>query len=317
VITVAGPDRVIQIHNASLVAADGICRAWAERHVRTDPFVRWIVGNYVEADHPNSNGHIFPLKDLQEAYPSLIGKPLNMMHRQHYIVGAFAGAALVDEDGNDVGAVAASEASVTMEAVAGFWHKLFNEELYSIERAHADGNLYFSMESVPSEVSCPSCETVAPYGGSQSESYCEHMNAAGSPMRLHDPTFCGGAIIIPPVKPGWKRADVTAISRYVSEQTDHLRDQVEQESPHLGPSKWDRAMTEIMELARTFNTEERNRMSNSGTAMPDGSFPIKSRQDVQNAIRAIGRAKDPAAARRHIKKRARALGCSDLIPSDW
>ena len=51
--------------------------------------------------------------------------------------------------------------------------------------------------------------------------------------------------------------------------------------------------------------------------MPDGSFPIVTVEHLKNAIRAIGRAKDPAAVKRHICKRARALGALDLVPDGW
>lgn len=70
-------------------------------------------------------------------------------------------------------------------------------------------------------------------------------------------------------------------------------------------------------LNRDFSAEERQRLAKSGEAMPDGSFPIVTRDDLENAIRAIGRASDPAAAKAHIKKRAKALGASDLIPDEW
>lgn len=61
----------------------------------------------------------------------------------------------------------------------------------------------------------------------------------------------------------------------------------------------------------------RERAAKKGFALPDGSFPITTVSDLKNAIRAIGRAKSPGAAKAHIKKRARALGRSDLIPPDW
>lgn len=68
---------------------------------------------------------------------------------------------------------------------------------------------------------------------------------------------------------------------------------------------------------RSFTEEQRKKMADKGEAMPDGSFPIANRQDLENAIRAYGRAKNKRAARRHIMKRARALGATDLIPEDW
>lgn len=68
---------------------------------------------------------------------------------------------------------------------------------------------------------------------------------------------------------------------------------------------------------RDFSTAERKSAAKSGAAMKDGSFPIKTVQDLKNAIQAIGRAKNPAAAKAHIKTRARALGATDLLPDNW
>ena len=68
---------------------------------------------------------------------------------------------------------------------------------------------------------------------------------------------------------------------------------------------------------RVYDAAARKRMAKAGTALPDGSFPIADLEDLRNAIQAIGRASDPAAAKAHIKKRARALGHADLIPEGW
>jgi hypothetical protein len=61
----------------------------------------------------------------------------------------------------------------------------------------------------------------------------------------------------------------------------------------------------------------RKKSADAGHAMDDGSFPIENVQDLKNAIQAIGRAKDPAKAKAHIKKRANDLGQPDLIPENW
>ena len=68
---------------------------------------------------------------------------------------------------------------------------------------------------------------------------------------------------------------------------------------------------------RNYDAEARRGMARKGQALPDGSFPIADEADLKNAIQAIGRASDPDKAKAHIKKRARALGKSDLIPEDW
>lgn len=73
---------------------------------------------------------------------------------------------------------------------------------------------------------------------------------------------------------------------------------------------------EILVL-RDFTTAERKQAAESGVAMPDGSFPIKTRQDLENAVHDIGRANDPEAAKKHIIARAKALGCMDILPADW
>lgn len=68
---------------------------------------------------------------------------------------------------------------------------------------------------------------------------------------------------------------------------------------------------------REVDSAERDRLKDEGKAMPDGSFPIANTDDLRNAIQAIGRAKDPAAAKAHIKRRAKALGAEGMIPDSW
>lgn len=74
---------------------------------------------------------------------------------------------------------------------------------------------------------------------------------------------------------------------------------------------------EIEFSKRSFSADDRKRMAASGQAMPDGSFPIANKEDLQNAIKAYGRAKDKAAAKAHITKRAKALGLTSLLPDGW
>lgn len=66
-----------------------------------------------------------------------------------------------------------------------------------------------------------------------------------------------------------------------------------------------------------FSEGERKKLAKEDEAMPDGSFPIRNTQDLKDAIRSVGRAKDPAAAKRWIKKRAKELGKESLLPEDW
>lgn len=68
---------------------------------------------------------------------------------------------------------------------------------------------------------------------------------------------------------------------------------------------------------REFSQDERDRLSNTGAALPDGSYPIANESDLHNAIQAFGRAKDKAKVKRHIISRARALGATHVLPADW
>ena len=72
-----------------------------------------------------------------------------------------------------------------------------------------------------------------------------------------------------------------------------------------------------MELKRAFSPEKRRELAKEGMALPDGSFPIVTVGDLENAIMAFGRAKNKGAAKRHIMKRARALKRTDMIPGNW
>lgn len=70
-------------------------------------------------------------------------------------------------------------------------------------------------------------------------------------------------------------------------------------------------------LKRAFSEERRMSLAEEGMAMPDGSYPIVSEEDLKNAIQAYGRAKDKEATKRHIMKRAKDMGKENLIPSNW
>ena len=68
---------------------------------------------------------------------------------------------------------------------------------------------------------------------------------------------------------------------------------------------------------KDFSDDKRKEMAAKGEAMPDGSFPIADRSDLENAVHDYGRAKNKGAAKRHIIKRAKALDATDLLPPDW
>jgi hypothetical protein len=76
-----------------------------------------------------------------------------------------------------------------------------------------------------------------------------------------------------------------------------------------------------------YSADPLRQMVKQGKAMPApgqdraGRFPIKNREDLLNAIRAVGRVNggeaERAKVRRFVRKRAAELNLAGLIPSSW
>lgn len=95
----------------------------------------------------------------------------------------------------------------------------------------------------------------------------------------------------------------------------------EAEQGGLNPALVGLAAEPEIEKAK-YSAEELRQMLKDGKAMknPNGdpSYPIGDKEDLQNAIHAVGRGSgDHDAIRAYIKRRAKALGASDMIPDSW
>ena len=66
-----------------------------------------------------------------------------------------------------------------------------------------------------------------------------------------------------------------------------------------------------------FTDDQREKLAEKKQAMPDGSYPIRNRKDLKNAIQAYGRSKNKPKTKAWIKKRARELEAEDLLPDAW
>jgi hypothetical protein len=70
--------------------------------------------------------------------------------------------------------------------------------------------------------------------------------------------------------------------------------------------------------AEAYGGIKRSNLDDGVFAGPDRSFPIKTAQDVKDAVRSLGRTKhDKAAVKKGIIRRARAIGAMDALPEDW
>lgn len=66
-----------------------------------------------------------------------------------------------------------------------------------------------------------------------------------------------------------------------------------------------------------FSKEERMKLAAEGLALSDGSFPIRNKTDLKDAIKGIGLGRDYNRTKKWIIKRARELDAIDLLPESW
>lgn len=322
-IVVEGKNSFFLADRAVLIGAGDRELAWAEKHVHQNPALGWVLGKYVEANKENSNKQYWALDDLHIAQPTITHAPMNLLHDERKVVGAFVATEMMFPIEGEM----ASVLNPYVEALGVFWKYYFPREYKIVEAAHAAQSLYFSMECVAQTITCAGeggCTSEFEYKGPRHETYCAHLNGGESTKQLNKPHFLAGALIFPPDRPGWKGAEVHDLSSLVKEhqvEAELAYEGVKQESPDLNPQQWEALMTQIIahahDEARNFNTPERKKLAKTGAAMPDGSFPIKNAEDLKNAIKLAGKAKNPEAAKAHIRKRAKVLSLTDMIPAGW
>ena len=158
------------------------------------------------------------------------------------------------------------------------------------------------------------------YAGPVSPTYCQHLNERSSRRQFNNPWFTGGALIIPPKVPAWGSAKISEMSTFIKDhpvEAEAAFEKATQLNPEGDAKRWEMMMFQLLEFGRDFPQDERKKLAKEGQALPDGSFPIKNAGDLRNAIKLAGHASDPSKAKAHIRKRAAALGLSDLIPDTW
>lgn len=313
-------DRAFYLGGQAWIVEENLEIAWAEKHVVRNPALSWVLGKFVEADKANSNKQYFSLDGLKLAQPSILHAPMNMNHSSRRVVGTYVATELVYPTDT---ADASDPSHPYIEALGVFWKHYFPEEHHLIESAAKDGMLYFSMECLPRQVKCfgeGGCESVFDYDGPSSPTYCAHLNERSSDKYLIEPHFTAGAILVPPVKPGWKDASAEQLSQLVATSAAEMEmayNGIANSAPQLSTTDWESMMFQLLEFSRDVGTKERKNLAKKGEAMPDGSYPIANTADLKNAIQAIGRAKNPIAVKAHIKHMAKKMGASDMIPGGW
>lgn len=71
-------------------------------------------------------------------------------------------------------------------------------------------------------------------------------------------------------------------------------------------------------MVQDLSPDARREAASRGEALPDGSYPIRDCDEVKTAVQAYGRETgSKEVLRRHIVRRAIALGCTEHVPDEW
>lgn len=179
--------------------------------ISAEDFLLHMSGRLVEAERANGNGAFWSQGDLEFGLPSVAYGPLNWLHEERKVVGVLTSARLVTKE-----AAAQSGQSLNSHVVADatMWRWLYPAESREVARYSQERALWYSMECISRQIACAGpngCGTIVPYldALNRTEKACEHLRERSSFRRFVDPIFQGAAIIVPPVKPGWARADLS------------------------------------------------------------------------------------------------------------
>ncbi len=224
---------------------------WAAPFIKQNPAIKWILGRYVEADNPNRNNQFWTLDSLRLSKPTIDHSPMNMLHRPRHVVGTFVASELLYPKDTEI-------SNPHIEALGAFWKFYFPEEYILVEQAFNEGSLFYSMECVSSSITCAGdngCGEQFKFAGPKADSYCEHLNSNLSIKQLNDPHFLGGALIIPPERPGWAKAEVRELSTLVKahqEESENIYNSISTDPAfeHLEKDRWETAMLALMRLAK-------------------------------------------------------------------
>jgi hypothetical protein len=215
---------------------------WASKYIKTSPYLKWIVGNYVEADSANRNNQYWTLDDLKLSHVSVHNAPMSLAHGTHPIGTYVASELIFPID-------AAQHPFV--ESLSTMWKYRYPDQFKLVEESFRNGTLYQSMECVADSITCVgtdvACNETFEYKGPFSDTYCEHIKSRAAYRQFNNTSFTGGALIIPPDRPGWKGADIKEVASLInSDVADDIYGQVAAESPSLNSSQWESLMQMIV-----------------------------------------------------------------------
>lgn len=188
------------------------------REVASDnPLFLHVNGRFVGAEKANRNGALWTTEDLEVGRPTVKHGPLNWLHEEKHVIGTLIRDEMHVGD-REAAAAGVTEPYIGVESV--IWKWLYPQEAATVEMAAEQGKAWYSMECISERVHCtdPSCQ--GDYGYFEvlraSEGVCDHVKLKQVARRFENPTFLGGAIIVPPVRPGWADANIEVMREAAS-----------------------------------------------------------------------------------------------------
>lgn len=217
-----------------------------------NPHMLWMQGRFVGAEKPNRNNALWSIQDLQMGAPTVAHGPLNWLHEDRHVIGSIVDARLIPSRNEqaDEGDVV-REAHIT--ALAGIWKWIYPDEAAVVEMASEAGQLAYSMECISESVQCVrneaadvGCGEVFPYMALSNGMVCDHLKERASTRRLVNPTFLGGAVIVPPTRPGWADANASVL-RQAAALAEKAFEQAGR--PDIPANTWEQMMAGVLTFA--------------------------------------------------------------------
>lgn len=210
----------------------------------------WMHGRFVGADTPNRNGALWSAGDLEMAKGTVVNGPLNWLHDARHVIGTLAKADYVDPAQNPQRAGQLGPVEPHITATAAIWKWIYPDEAYVVQQASDQEMLWYSMECISKEVSCVGeggCGNTTTYSAYMAGAACEHVRQRASVRRFVNPVFLGGAVIVPPTRPGWAEAD----ARVMSTANSLAEAAFEQAGrPDISTSEWEQLMGQLVRFAQ-------------------------------------------------------------------
>lgn len=214
----------------------------------------WMQGRFVGAEKANRNGALWTTADLEVGEPTVRYGPLNWLHEAKHIIGTLADQRLVQPSVEQ----AAEGVQPHIWTLSPIWKWVYPDEAYVVEQASDAGKLWYSMECVSKEVECVGdggCGAKASYteylkasksSYGSSPAVCSHMREKSAIRRFAEPTFLGGAVIVPPVRPGWADADASVLRQAALLSEKAFEDAGQ---PDMTASEWEHVMADVLLFA--------------------------------------------------------------------